>query len=162
MSQDTIDAKVIEGVAADGWFGLHVASDEQGPGFSYSVGFWESVKAPEFIIFGLPHDVCHSILWSMYRQVREGLKPRDGLRVKGLIGGFDCVLRPVHASQRREYFGYALWYQRQRLGNDVGLAAYQIFWPGKVQGLFPWEAGCDALVREDQPLLYLPDETGLA
>lgn len=42
------------------------------------------------------------------------------------------------------------------------LQAYQVFWPGAVQGLFPWESECVDEVRELQPLLYLPRVTGLA
>jgi hypothetical protein len=32
----------------------------------------------------------------------------------------------------------------------------QIVWPGKLDGLFPWEEGCNELVIERQLPLYLP------
>jgi hypothetical protein len=71
------------------------------------------------------------------------------------------VSRPVHASRTAEYFGVGIWYKRYRTGTDE-LSAYQIFWPGKFQGLMPWESGCEDTVRRSQPLLYLPDEIGWA
>jgi hypothetical protein len=59
----------------------------------------------------------------------------------------------VHPSQLKEYFGNAIWYRRYRTGHS-DLAAFQMFWPGKIQGLYPWQPGCDSIVVERQPLLY--------
>ena len=42
------------------------------------------------------------------------------------------------------------------------MRAYQLFWPGAEQGLFPWEKGCVQFVRDCQPSLYLPRVVGIA
>jgi hypothetical protein len=48
-----------------------------------------------------------------------------------------------------------LWYYRYR-GKLDQFKAFQIFWPGKLDGLFPWDDGVDASVMAVQPLLYFP------
>ena len=162
MTRDPFDDQMIAGIAEHGWFGIRVEEDDEGPGFTYSVGFWEHATGPEVIVFGLPKELSHSMLWEIFHKLRGGLTAGDGVRVAGLVEGFECMLRPVHASQLPEYFGYALWYRREILGSADGLDAYQVFGPGTRQGLFPWEPGCVEKVRDHQPMLYLPRETGLA
>jgi len=162
MALNDFEQRMVDSIDQHGWFGLHVMAGGDLPGFSYSVGFWESVGAPEFLIYGLPKDLTHAMLWEMFRQFKAGLAIADGERVSGLLEGFDCIIRPVHPSHFDEHVGSARWYRRHRLGDDAGLQVFQIFWPGKQQGLFPWEPGCDPAVRDCQPQLYLPDEAGLA
>jgi len=155
------EQRMVASIAEHGWYAMHVLADGDFPGFTYSIGFWESANAPEFLIYGLPKKLMHSMLWEMFRQLKAGRRVRDGEPISDLIEGFDCIMRPIHVSHIREHIGSALWYQRHRLGNDRGLQAWQIFWPGKEQKLFPWEAGCNEDVRGWQPLLYLPKEQGV-
>jgi hypothetical protein len=158
------EQRIVSNVAEHGWFCVAVGAGEDTPEFAYSVGFWETLKVPEFIIFGQPAKLTHSMLWSVFRQIRKGVAtPGDGVRWSDLMEGFDCISRPVHESQMiREHFNSALWYRRHRTGDDSDLRAMQLFWPGAVGGLFPWQEGCDAFVRESQPALYLPLATGNA
>jgi hypothetical protein len=157
------EQSIIDNVARYGWQCTKVFDpDGTEPGFAYSIGFWETLCAPELIMFGLDVEMMHELLWLMYHQLKEGAQLADGARWPGLLEGFDCISRPVHPSQLKiDYFNSALWYRHHRTGSEA-LHAYQIFWPSAVDGLFPWEAGADAGVRDAQPLLYLPDEHGLA
>lgn len=159
---DPGDQKVVDDVAEHGWHCVHITADEEGPNFSFSVGWWETLGTPETIVFGLRREVHHNLLWILYQQIQNGLRIADGLRISGLLEGFECIARRVDLSQMSDHFGYALWYRALRLKTSDGLEAFQIFWPGKVDGLYPWEAGCSQIVRDHQPLLYLPKETGLA
>lgn len=153
---DPKEQKLVENVRDYGFHSMNVHADDEGPGFRYSIGFWESVAAPELIIFGLDPKLMHNMLWEIFRQIKAGAKPLDGARWPNLIEGFDCVSRPVHSSQMPEYFGFAIWYKRYR-GHDANdLQAFQLFWPGAVQGLYPWEQGCSPDVIDHQPALYLP------
>ena len=158
---DAADQKIVDNVAKYGWHGVYVPEDDEGPGFSFSVGFWETLAAPEVIVFSLHREVMHNMLWEMFRRIRSGKVLIDHAPWSGLIDGFDCVSRPVHGSQTAGYLGTAIWYQRYRTGED-NLSAFQLFWPGKMQGLYPWDAGCDDAVRRYQPTLYLPKEQGIA
>jgi hypothetical protein len=156
------EQKMVGDIAQYGWFGMHVLAAKNAPSFSYTVGLWETLGSPELMILGLPSNLSHSMLKEMFRKIQSGLVMEDGTRVRGVLEGYDCIARRVHSSRVPDYLLSALWYRRHKLGESDGLRVMQIFWPGRSQGLFPWEAGCDANVRSDQPLLYLPKETGLA
>jgi hypothetical protein len=162
VAYSPLDQKVIDDVAAYGWSCMSVGAGDGEPNFSYSIGWWVSIAAPEAIIFGLPSKLQHSMLTEVFRQARSGLVLSDGLRMSGLIEGHECIARPVHESRVGDYFNFALWYQRIKGGSASSIQAFQIFWPGKHQGLFPWDAGCDESVRAHQPTLYLPKASGIA
>lgn len=157
MVLNAVDQKVVDDVAKYGWHCLHVGAGDGEPNFSYSVGWLESINSAEAIIFGLPLQLQQAMLWELFRQIRSGFTLADGLRVSDLIEGQDCIVRSVHGSRIVDYFGFALWYNRLR-GGSQPLEAFQVFWPGRVQGLFPWESGCDPAVRNLQPLLFLPKD----
>lgn len=159
---DASDKKLIANVKKYGFHSQHVFEDADGPAFQYSIGFSDTLKSPEIIVFGLERKLMHSMLWEMFRQIKAGSFLNEGARWSGLLGGHDCISRRVHPSQLREYFGIGLWYERHRRRDPGLLLAYQLFWPGTQQGLFPWDAGCAEEVREYQPALYLPREVGLA
>jgi hypothetical protein len=162
MSLDPDDQRIVDCIAQHGFYSQGVFGGGDEPEFRYSVGFWETLASPEVIICGLPLDLMHNMLWEMFRQIKAGRTLSDGARWSDLIDDFDCISRPVHPTQIREHFGFALWYRHFRTGSVEGLAAYQVFWPGKLEGLYPWQENCAQVVRDSQPALYLPRETGLA
>lgn len=159
---DEDEQKVVDDITECGFHMVGVMEDEEGPAFQYSVGFSQTLRSPEVIVFGLKREVMSSMIWELFRQIKAGGSLSDGCKWSGLIDGHNCISRLVHPSQAREYLGYALWYDRHRESEPLGLGAYQIFWPGKHQGLFPWQKGCAKEVCDQQPLLYLPRETGVA
>ncbi len=161
MLNDT-ERRIIDGVEEHGWYDMSVFGGS-GPNFSYSIGFWETLKLPELIIFGLELKLMHSMLWSAYRHLKAGTcEMKDGARWLDILDNFECVPRPVHPTQVRfEHFNSAMWYKWHRGGNDASpLQAFQLFWPSAKSGLFPWEK--DSGVAHLQPALYLPLEPGIA
>lgn len=162
MTLSDIDRNTIAHIEEHGWSSMHVMAEGDDPSFTYSIGFWETLNAPDAIIFGMPRKLAHSMLWRVFEQIRDGKAAlQDHARWTDVIADFDCISRPVHQTQIGEYLNFAIWYREYRT-QLRDLAAYQIFWPGKPQGLFPWETGCEQIVRDCQPLLYLPRMTGLA
>ena len=156
MSSNTeYERKLLAMVDEHGWQCTSVFDPEgNDPDFSYSTGFTKSLNAPEFIIFGLPKDLMHKMLWEVYRQVEGGARPTDGMRWQGLLDGFDCISRKaVHKDLYTEYAVSANWFWRET-GNVGSPEIYQIVWPGARQGLFPWEDGCAAGVIKAQPPLW--------
>jgi hypothetical protein len=149
------EQKVVQDIETHGWHGVHVPTDEHGPGFVYSAGLGDTFGAPELIVFGLRHEVMHNMVWQVTHQLKEGRRIEANAEFSELIADFSCVMRPVHPSWNREYFGYALWYYHYR-GRLHQFKAFQIFWPGKLDGLFPWDGGADVSVMAAQPLLYFP------
>ena len=138
--------------------GCHVMwifdDDGDQPDFCYSVGFPETVGQPEVIVFGLKQELMHSMVNNVRQQCAEGLRLADWAKISGLIEGFDVVARTVNDDEAiHEHFGWAIWYHRSQRGEDVS-EAYQLVWPGAVDGLFPWDAGCADNVIALQPALY--------
>jgi hypothetical protein len=152
---DKDEQRVVDDIAAHGWHCTLVPEDDEGPGFAYSIGFGDTLGAPELIVFGLKHKLMHNMIWQAFHQIKEGRKIEADARFPELIKDFDCILRPVHPSWHREYFGYALWYYRYR-NKLPEFKAFQIFWPGKLAGLYPWDHGADGYVAWCQPLLQIP------
>jgi Domain of unknown function (DUF4262) len=161
MTLDPGDEKALADIAKHGFHALHILAEGDEPAYTFSIGFTETLNAPEAVIFGLKRELMHNMLWETFRQLQAGRVMTDGQHRTGLIEGFDCIARPVHPSWHREYLGTAIWHARYRTGSDE-FNAFQIFWAGAQQGLFPWEAGCDPFVVSQQPALYLPRGGGLA
>jgi hypothetical protein len=114
MALSEYEQKILDDVEEHGWFCVSVfgKSGDETPGFAYSIGFPDAIKCPEFIVFGLPGKLMHSMLWSVFRQIRDGVTaPKEGQRWSNVIEGYDCISRAVHPSQiEPEYFNSALWY----------------------------------------------------
>lgn len=140
-----------------GWKNISVFDpDGNDPSFSYSVGFTSTLEAPEFIVFGLDIKLMHSMLWEVFEQIRDGKYVSDDDRWSGVLEGFDCVAKAVHPTNVvRENANSAIWHWRQT-GHEGKPPLYQLFWPGKVDGFFPWDPECSDYVQNLQPLLYLP------
>jgi hypothetical protein len=147
---------IVDNVRKYGWQTVSVWGEGDKPGFSYSVGFIETLGAPEFIVFGLPPQLSHSLLDSAFGQLKQGHEPCDGSRWANLIADYDCVLRSVDPSNIvADFLNSALWYHR-RFKTECPFRAVQVVWPGALDGLFPWDEECDQIVRDYQPPLYLP------
>jgi hypothetical protein len=149
------EAEIERNVSQHGWHCVAVGGEADSIDFAYSVGFTETLGAPELIVFGLDFELMHGMLWAAFRQIEAGKAVRDGERWSGLLASADCILKPVDPTNiERQYFNSAIWYHGDPERNGL-LQAFQIVWPGAEDGLFPWDADCDPLVRESQPPLYL-------
>ncbi len=135
---------LIEAVREHGWFCPSVYSDEDGPGFSYSVGFWKTLGKPEVIVFGLPPQVAHSVLWQLYRLFQSGLSPQPGKPVEGVLEGYVSYLMPAGA-KANEFMLSAAWFY----GNQ-DYPRLQLVWPDPI-GAFPWQTDFDPSFAEAQP-----------
>jgi hypothetical protein len=165
MAFNDYEERLVANIAEHGWFCVSVLGDASQPSFSYSVGFAETLNAPEFIVFGLPSELMHAMLWEMFRKLEGGGSiPENGDRIAGVLEGYDCLTREVHPENVvREYLNSAIWRWGDPALKGDPLKVRQLFWPDVTHGLFPWEGGCEPEVRAAQPLLYLPPKPkGLA
>ena len=154
------EQKILDNIEEHGWFCTSVFEDSgKTPCFSYSVGFTNTLNAPEFIVFGLDIKLMHRMLWEVFHQIKDGKVPEDNQRWSNLIEGYDCISRPVHPTNIvREYLNSAMWFWGDP--DEHGpLKAFQLVWPANGPGLFPWEDGCSQVVRDHQPPLYLPNRS---
>jgi Domain of unknown function (DUF4262) len=151
------ERKLLSCIGEFGWQCTSVFDpDGEDPSFSYSVGFTSALGTPEFIIFGLNIELMHSMLSELFRQIKDGKSVVDGDSWSGILEGFNCIARAVHPTNViRENANSAIWYWRHT-GHEGMPPLYQLFWPGKADGFFPWDPDCSDYVRSLQPCLYLP------
>jgi hypothetical protein len=140
-----------------GWSIMRV----DGPGlkWAYTIGLSDG-GGPELIAFLPSADMAANILHETQAFVARGdLALEDGLRWNG--PGFDCCWRRVHESQylALNVFFLAKLRHEARTGRREALPAFQLFLPDH-QGRYPWEPGCEAGVRNTQPLLCEPFDPG--
>ncbi len=122
--------------------------------FSYSAGLPISVGQPDVIIFGLPKDLMHFMINEVAKRCGDGLTLSDGCVLDGLIEDYPCVVRQVSSENVvAEYFNSAMWVHQRAFGTPME-KAFQVVWPGKTRGLFPWDIGCNDAVMAAQPPLY--------
>lgn len=152
MDLDDDDRRTLGHIERVGWALICIEPDQEGPGFVYSVGMMHTLDHPEIIMFGLDIDLMASVINGMGEEIRAGRRfDEDGL-YDGLLEGCACKCVAVDDRHFPEYFGYAGWHRRY-LGKIGTLRAIQCLWPGKVDGLFPDEDGCNEEVARRQPLL---------
>lgn len=140
---------VLDDIAEHGWSGILIEEDEEGPGFEYTVGFMETLGHPEVIIFGLPKQEGHDILWQIFKSIQAGTPFAAPGRYEHVLVGRLCDSRFIHPSQYSEYLGYAKWH-RSYVGKRGDLVAVQCVWPD-ADNHFPGELGCFPGVELLQP-----------
>ena len=149
------ERRILDMIGTHGWYAVHRFDPElQTPNFTYTVGFTQTLNAPEFIVFGLHRDAMHDMLAGVFSQIEAGRKLEDGQVWKGLHPDFNCVGRK--ASHPGLFTNYALladWFWKQA-GHEGHPAIMQIVWPGWLDGLYPWDTGCRDSVRTAQPELW--------
>ena len=156
--REEYEQKLLSNVEEHGWqFTFVFDPDGKEPDFGYTVGFSKTLEAPEFIVCGLPRELMNDMLWEVFRQIQDGVKPVEGMVWQKILEGHECVSRKaVHKDLHTEYTVSADWFWRQS-GKPGSPEVFQLVWPGAQQGLFPWEHGCDQAVIKAQPALWVAE-----
>ncbi|WP_205650473.1 DUF4262 domain-containing protein [Actinoplanes solisilvae] len=137
---DAADRGVIENVEKFGWSVTGVPSDDDGPGWAYTIGRWHSQGRPELAMFGLDLGVMQSCLNTLGS--RDGLA--DGDSLDDVIKGYPLRLRAVEPDWFRAFFGHGMWFYRH-----PPIPFLEVVWPDR-DGAFPEDTGSLA-----QPHLWL-------
>ena len=158
MSDEVLTAtehRILDGIAAHGWYSQHIFFPElEAPNFTYTIGFSETLNAPEFIIFGLHRDVMQDMLGEVFRQLKAGRKLESEQRWQGLSDDFDCISRKAsHPDLFTQYATLADWFWKRK-GQTGHPALVQLVWPGLLDGLYPWDEGCKQSVADAQTQLW--------
>ena len=149
------ERRILDSIETHGWYAVHRFDPELAtPNFTYTVGFTQTLNAPEFIVFGLHRDVMFDMLAGVFRQIRAGRKLADDQVWKGLHEDFDCVGRKASRPDTFERYAVLADLYWQRAGHDGHPGLIQLVWPGWLDGLYPWDAGCKARVKAAQPELW--------
>ena len=125
----------------------HVLEDESGPGFSYSVGLFETYRHPEIIMLGLKQQLAHTLINDMANDIKEGKVFAPFTFAQDILDDFDCYIIEVDKVNYDSYVGQAQNYY----GND-NFPLIQCIYP-TVKGIYPWEDEWPEEIKDLQPIL---------
>jgi hypothetical protein len=142
------EKKLVDDVENYGCHIIHVREEGGLPGWSYTIGFYETYHQPEIITVGLKDDVAQYLLNEIADRLKNGLQIHEGLRQSELLEKVECEFRKVE--EREELggvVGYASWFY-----GDNPFPVFQCIYPD-MENRFPWEEGFDQSWRSRQALL---------
>jgi hypothetical protein len=96
---DKEEQNFVSNIMKNGWFGTHVSAESEGPGFSFTTGFWVNLKFPEVIVFSLKAQTAHDLFWHMFREAKAGKPPIIGKPAPEILEDSDVFLFPVAKTQ---------------------------------------------------------------
>ena len=143
------DANTISNVEQFGCSVIQVKHSGASPGWSYTVGVYDTSGKPEIITVGLRERTALVLLNEAAKRLREGVDLTQG-RYRDMVGEVECEFRPVDPKWVKHLMGCALWYYDWQ-DFPVLQAVYPDF-----ENHFPEEDGFDE--RYAQPLMQ-PDAT---
>lgn len=152
---DDDERDFVRNIREHGWFDNRILPEDKLPGFNFTTGFQITIGRPDLIVFGLPQEAAHNILWDAFRRMKDGLVLESSKPYAEFIDRFDVYFQPVDKAQYHEHLGWSRWFYG---GDDFD--CWQMIWPDKT-GLFPWQSGYDERFVAMQPDLSSGDWSGL-
>ena len=139
--------KIIDDIKNYGWHVIKVLEDNSGPGFVYSIGFFETFNHPEIIIIGLNLDLSHNIINDIGDDIKRGTMFNPDKFYPNLIEGFECYFTQVDKGFYEEYVGQAQWYYEEKQ-----FPLLQCIYP-TTKGIYPWAPNWSENIKLLQPIL---------
>ncbi len=143
---DEKDQRTISNIETFGCAVVHIKHTTAGPGWSYTLGVYDTCGGPELITVGLYENTAHFLLNEAAARLRNGVTLAKG-RHHGMVGEVGCEFRPVDPKWVQHLMGWATWYY-----GGVDFPVLQAVYPDR-ENRFPGEHGFDATFQ--QPLLQL-------
>jgi hypothetical protein len=145
-AEEEADEKLIRNVREHG---CHILNVDARPPFSFSIGLALNYGHAEIVIFGIDPSVASRIINTVRDQAAVGKKYVDGDLSSDILVGLNVCFLEVPLELYGEYLGTAIWFYQR---SPRPFPCLQLVWPDRA-GRFPWESGCDAGIRRDQPIL---------
>jgi hypothetical protein len=141
---DPPDERTISSIEEFGCSVVQVARSGFAPGWSYTVGVFDTSGKPEIITAGLLEKTALFLLNEAARRLRDGVDLEHG-RHREMVGEVECEFRPVDQKWVKHLMGWALWYY-----NGPDFPVLQAVYPDR-ENRFPEDAHFDE--RFAQPLM---------
>ena len=145
---DGSDRKLLSDIDRVGWHVVMILEEDGTPGWSFSVGLFETFKHPEVVVFGLPLELSGQVINGIGADIQKGKTFESGQEYPEILDGVLCTYRPVLRQWYRPFLGYAMWYYR-----GLEFPVLQCIWPDKQQH-YPWQPEFKKAWLSAQPLLY--------
>jgi hypothetical protein len=105
------EKKLLDDVEKYGCHIIHVREEGDLPGWSYTIGLYETYHQPEIITVGLKDNSAQYLLNEIADRLKNGLQIQEGLRQRELLEKVDCEFRKVEERpELRAVVGYATWF----------------------------------------------------
>lgn len=127
---------------------MHVAGDDSGPAYAFSVGAWRRFGKPEVVVIGLPQEVAHSVVNTYVQRVGQGERLQPGQLYEGFLQGCPVTFEKVALQHYPEYLGSAFL-----VYNGPDFPAVQLIVSSPDDAKFPWQPDAPGGFREYQPVL---------
>ena len=102
--------------------------------WSYTLGLPTTLNHPEIVVFGLPKDRAHTLLWNLVDEIHGGARFRHGARAEVFPEGrYEATFLDVDPKWF-PFMGWAIWYHE-----GTSFAAVQCAWPDRDHRL-PWDS----------------------
>lgn len=144
MTHEHFAKNLIETVKEGGW-SIMAVSD--GIPFAYTIGLYKNFKHPEIVVMAINAQQSASLLNYLGEQVKEGKRFETGEIYEKDEESHRHVFLKVENKYRNDYFGKAIEFY-----SGLHFPIIQRVTADK-QEIFPWEEGCDPVVKHAQKIL---------
>lgn len=144
---EAIESIISADIENEGCHIVLVEADDYLPAYAYTIGLFPNYQHPEVICFGLSPELLKTLLKDAQKLIKQDKKLIPGYLFPEFLKGHNTQFLRVNPAYYPDYFGLA-----QRFYNSRNFPALQLVWPDK-KNKFPWEAGFNAELKFNQPLL---------
>lgn len=139
--------KIRDDIKSSGFSMMSVMEDNDGPGFTYSIGIYQTAKAPEVVVIGPSHDLAQHLVNAYYLRTLDGEKFEANQEYGDFIAKFKVRFEAVPKGHYDDYFGRAI---DNYGGSDFPVL--QMILPS-TSGVWPWDPNASEGLKSGQPVL---------
>ncbi|MCX2732323.1 DUF4262 domain-containing protein [Saccharopolyspora sp. NFXS83] len=126
---------------------VHVAADDAGAAYAFSVGAWRRFGKPEVVVIGLPRDVAQAVVDTYVARASAGERFAPGQLYAGFLEGCPVTFERVATRHYPEFLGSAF-----AVYQGANFPALQLI-VSAPDGTFPWQQDAPGGFAEYQPVL---------
>lgn len=141
------EQKIRDDIRSSGFSMMSVMEDGDGPGFTYSIGIHQTIKAPEVVVIGPSPDLAQHLVQAYYLRVRDGEEFESNKEYSDFLTKFKVRFEAVHNGHYEDYFGRAI----DHYGGQE-FPVLQMILPS-TSGVWPWDANASEEFKSGQPVL---------
>lgn len=141
------DRKLLSDVKEFGWHVLSVYEDNEGPGFSFTIGLYHTFEHPEVLMIGLDTDFMSGILNNIGDDIKNGQHYEAGKEYPEIVENYKCSFQKIDEKFYVDYLGTAMWFYKGK-----SFPALQCVYPD-MSGHYPWDGKVNPALIEMQPVL---------
>ncbi len=92
---DDGDRQVLHDIAQYGWHVIGITEDKGRPGWSFSIGMFQTFSHPEILLFGLDIHLRHRVINGIGNVIRSGQRFEAEHEYADILADVRCMFKPV-------------------------------------------------------------------